>query len=236
MKNKMIVVIGVLIVLIIGVLVVFYNQKEKTDGEKFKEEYESLNNTKSSSGKTIRSLFIAKDNPIVYSSAEEVIKMMDQEENFAIYFGFASCPWCRSVIASLLEVAEDLKIEKIYYVDVTDISDVMVLDENKEAITEKKGTDAYYELLERLDNLLSDYSLKTEDGEEVATGEKRIYAPNIVSIINGKGENLTTGISDEQTDGYMELTEEMQKDSYNKIKCALECLIEEATTCTKNAC
>ena len=47
-------------------------KKEKenlsTDAIKFKEEYESLNGTTSSSGKTIRTININKDNPIIYKT------------------------------------------------------------------------------------------------------------------------------------------------------------------------
>lgn len=236
MKNKIIIVVCAVIVLIIGIVFLLPKNHETTDAEKFKEEYESLNGTESSSGKTIRSLSISKDNPIIYSSAKEIIEMMDKEESFAVYFGFATCPWCRSVLPSLFEVAADLEIDKIYYVDVKDIRDTMVLNEENEAVTEKSGTDDYYKLLEKFDSVLSTYQLTTEDGEKIDTGEKRIYAPNIVSVLGGKPQGLTTGISDSQTDGYMELTKDMQKESYQKIKCVLECLAEEEITCTKNAC
>lgn len=235
MKKSLLIIIGIFI-LILGIFLFLPKETEKTDAVKFKEEYESLNDTKSSSGKDIRNLTISEDNPIIYSSAEEVVKMMEDKESFAVYFGFSSCPWCRSVLPTLFEVMEDLEIDKIYYVDVKEIRDVLTLDENQEVKTEKKGTDAYYKLLKKLDSVLSDYKLTTEKGEEIETGEKRIYAPNIVSIIDGKVHDLTTGISDSQTDGYMELTEDMQKETYEKIKCVLDCLSEKEMVCTKNAC
>ncbi len=236
MKNKSIIIIIGIIILILGIFLFLPKETEKTDAVKFKEEYESLNNTKSSSGKDIRNLTIQEDNPIIYSSAEEVVEMINNKESFAVYFGFSSCPWCRSVLPTLFEVMDDLKIDKIYYVDVKDIRDVLTLDENQKVKTEKKGTDAYYELLKKLDSVLSDYQLTTEENEKIETGEKRIYAPNIVSIIDGKVHDLTTGISDSQTDGYMELTKEMQKETYEKIKCVLDCLSEEEMVCTKKSC
>ena len=65
-------------------------------------------------------------------------------------------------------------------------------------------------------DVLNDYVIYNGD-EEINTNAKRIYAPNIVKIEKGKAIGLTEGISDKQTDGYMTLTSEIKKDSYNKI-------------------
>ena len=49
-------------------------------------------------------------------------------------------------------------------------------------------------------------------------GEKLGVQKSAISKIEkGKAIGLTEGISDKQTDGYMTLTSEMKKDSYNKI-------------------
>ena len=211
--------------------------KENTDALKFKEEYESLNDTKSNSGKTIRTLSIGKNNPIKYSSDEEIVKMIKNKKTFVVYFGFASCPWCRSILPNLLKAASDLNLNTIYYVDVTNIRDVMKLDEEEKIITEKKGTDGYNELLKLLDDVLENYTLKNTKDEEIPTGKKRIYAPNIVSIVNGKAEGFTTGISEEQTDGYMQLTDKMNQDSYNSIKCNIRCVTNKNSKCSlKSMC
>ena len=42
---------------------------------------------------------------------------------------------------------------------------------------------------------------------------------------------MTTGISDKQTDGYMKLTKEMEKDTYNKIKKVLKQVSDKSNTC-----
>ena len=54
---------------------------------------------------------------------------MDNNETFVVYFGFADCPWCRSVLPTLLDVADDLKIDKIYYVDVKEIRNKLDVDD-----------------------------------------------------------------------------------------------------------
>lgn len=214
------------------------NKVGQSDAEKFKEEYETLNGTtREKDGKTIRTIEISTDNPMVYADENEIIEMMEDEKSFVVYFGFSDCPWCRSAIPTLIEVAKDLGLDKIYYVDVKKIRDTMAIDEEGNVITETKGTDGYYGLLKKFDNVLDDYTLKDEDNNEVETGEKRIYAPNIVAVVEGNPVELTDGISEKQTDGYMELTNEMQEESYNKIKCTIQCVADENKTCSaKSSC
>ena len=205
-------------------------KKVDVDNIKFKEEYEKLNGTENSSGKTIRTIEIPEKNPFIYKRAKDIVNMIDEEETFIVYFGFASCPWCRSVVPTLIQVAKDNNIDKIYYVDVLNIRDILEVKEGK-VVTKTKGLTAYYDLLDRLDSVLSDYSLKDEDGKEVETNEKRIYAPNVVAIVNGKAKKLTTGISEEEDDPYMELTDEMLDDTYKQF----EEVIKELTP-NDNAC
>ena len=54
----------------------------------------------------------------------------------------------------------------------------------------------------------------------------------MVGIINGEADKLTTGISSLQTDGYMDLTEEMINETYNKFKCVIECVVNSNNTCS----
>ncbi len=204
----------------------------KSDAVKFKEEYESLNGTVSASGKEIRSITIDKDNPMIYKSADDIVKMIENKETFVVYFGFPACPWCRSVLPTLLDVSKDLGLDKIYYVDVLEIRDTLKVNDNKEVVVDKKGTDAYYKLLELLDNVLSDYNLSDSEGNKVEANEKRIYAPNVVGISNGKALELTTGISSLQTDGYMDLTDEMIKETEGLFRCVIKCVLDSNPACS----
>ena len=190
---------------------------EKTDALKFKEEYEKNNGVKHEKyNVTTRTVNIPEDNPMVYATAEEIIKKIDNKETFVVYFGFSDCPWCRSVIEELIHVAQDLKVEKVYYVDVKELRDVKELDENNNVVTSKEGDKHYMKLLEKLDSVLDDYTLTDKDGNEVSAGEKRIYAPNVVGVANGKPTELETGESEKLINPYDELTDEMRKETYNK--------------------
>jgi len=214
------------------------NTKENlTDAEKFKQEYESLNNTtREKDNKKIREVTIPEDNPMIYSTAEELAKKMDNKESFIVYFGFGDCPWCRSVIEQLIKVSNDRKVSKIYYVDVKDIRDVKEINEEGKIETTKEGSKGYYELIEKMSNVLDDYTLTNDNGETISAEEKRIFAPNVVAVSRGKAIELESGISEEQEDSYQDLTDKMKKETYKKFECIIKCLEEKSTTCQKNAC
>lgn len=187
------------------------------DALEFKEEYESYN------GKTneyfdYRTLSIDEDNPIVYATDAEIVKKIENKESFIVFFGDPECPWCRSVIEQAIKTAKDNNIDKIYYVRFWNgfhkevIRDVYELDSKNKPVLKEKASDAYPKLLEYLDNVLEDYTLKDKDGKTVEVGEKRIFLPNIVAIENGKARELIEGISEKQEGFNDELTDEILKD------------------------
>ena len=206
-------------------------QAKESDAMKFKEEYESLNGTtREKDGKTIRTISISEDNPIVYADCEDIVEKINNKDTFVVYFGFSDCPWCRSIVPTLLEVADDLNISTIYYVDVKDIRDEKEL-EDSQITTKKEGSDGYFKLLEVLDSVLDDYTLTDESGNTVNVNEKRIYAPCIISIVEGNPITSTDGCSTLQSDGYMELSDEMLKESYSLIENVLKEIIQNDTAC-----
>ncbi len=237
MKNKGIVILLSSLLVLLVLLFTFNNTSDiNKDSYKFKEEYESLNNkTREKDSKKIREVHIDINNPIKYSSAKDIVKKMDNGDTFVVYFGFNDCPWCRSIIENLIAVAKEKDIDTIYYVDIKDIRDEKVLTDGKVS-TKKEGSKSYMELIKKLDNVLGDYTLIDEENKEISTGEKRIYAPNIVAVVNGKAEELTDGLSSKQDDPYMKLSKEMNNESKKKIECIFKCL-EKANVCTaKTTC
>ncbi len=217
------------IVLVLNIQKVISNNSQ-TDGIKFKEEYEKLNGKKNDQGKKYREITIDSKNEMVYKTTEEVLNLIDKKKSFVLYFGFDTCPWCRSVVPTLASISKELN-QEVYYIDVKDIRDTFELDDDNKPKLVKKGSKDYSKLLEKLEPVLEDYTLTDSDNNEIKVGEKRIYAPSIVSVIDGKAKELTTGISDKQTDGYMKLTKEMEKDTYNKIKKVLKQVSDKKNTC-----
>ena len=61
--------------------------------------------------------------------------------------------------------------------------------------------------------------------------EKRIYAPNVIAVVNGEAKEKVEGVSEKLEDPYGEITEEMKKTSIEQLKCIFKC-INEASICT----
>lgn len=223
--------IEVIVILLISVFLLTGCVDKNSDAYKFKEEYESINNEANGKGNKYREVSISKDNPFIYQTPEELLERVNNKESFVVYFGFKECPWCRSIIEELIKASKDKNVDKIYYVDVLHIRDVKELDENGDIKVIEDGNAAYLQLIEKFSNVLDDYTLN-----DVSLNEKRIYAPNVIAVSNGKAIQLETGVSDELTDPYSKLTDKIKKYAYNKFKCLFKCLEEASTTCQKDMC
>ena len=190
--------------------------KEMNDSEKFKEEYESFNGKKNNYFE-YRTLSINDDNPFVYSTAEDIVKRIENKETFIVYFGDPECPWCRSVIEEAVASANEIDIEKIYYVRMWDgfhneiLRDTYELEDGTPK-EKSKGTEAYYKLLNYFFNLLEDYTLTDDNDNIVDVGEKRLFAPSFISIENGNAKELIQGISEKQESYNSKLTEEIKNE------------------------
>ncbi|MDD6369606.1 hypothetical protein [Galactobacillus timonensis] len=176
----------------------------------FKEEYESLNGTETSSGNTYRTVSIPEENPIVEITGDEAASKIQNGDTFYLYIGDEQCPWCRSVIEQALASAAEHGVDTIYYVQIWDADQNEVLRDRYElqdgkAVQTGFGTGAYTVLLKAADAFLDEYTLEDDEGNTVDTGEKRIYAPTFMKIENGTVTALTTGTSPSQTDAYQDL-------------------------------
>jgi len=223
--------IEVIVILLISVFLLTGCVDKNSDAYKFKEEYESINNEANGKGNKYREVSISTDNPFIYQTPEELLERVNNKESFVVYFGFKECPWCRSIIEELIKASKDKNVDKIYYVDVLHIRDVKELDENGDIKVIEDGNAAYLQLIEKFSNVLDDYTLN-----DVSLNEKRIYAPNVIAVSNGKAIQLETGVSDELTDPYSKLTDKIKKYAYNKFECLFKCLEEASTTCQKDMC
>lgn len=75
--------------------------EEKTDAQKFAEEYNT----------------ITDDNYYVYRTDEEIIKILENGTGI-VYLGFPECPWCKAYVPMLNEIADIEGLEKIYYYNI----------------------------------------------------------------------------------------------------------------------
>lgn len=194
-----------------------------SDSIKFKKEYEKLNNTK------FRNVNIDKNNPFKYKDIKDIVDMVEKKESFIVYFGFSSCPWCRMIIEELVNVSNEEDINIIYYVDIKNIRDEYNIVNNKSKLI-KKGNKNYLKLLKLFDNILDDYKIN-----DYNLNEKRIYAPTIISVINGKAEKKESAVEG-ISDPYKKLTKNEKKEIKRKIKCILTCYKDGIASCSSKTC
>lgn len=209
--------LGVVVLLFIICGAFAFKKEEKvfeniTDASKFKMEYESLNGKiNDKTNEEYKTVNISENNKFVYKTEEEIVKILESKSGL-IYFGFKSCPWCRSMVEALDKASQNSKITNIYYLDIENIRDVLALDENNKVVTEKEGNTNYYKLLNLLDAYLDDYVLTGEDDVSVKTGEKRLYAPTVIAVVNGEIVGFHTKTVDSQTNPNEPLTEKQEKE------------------------
>ena len=216
-----------LVFLLMGVISLsVYDMKVKNinDSLKFKEEYEGFNGEKNDYFE-YRNLSITEKNPIIYSSAEEIVQKIENNETFIVYFGDPECPWCRSVIEQAINSANENGISKIYYVRIWNgfhneiLRDVYELDKES-PVLKVKGSVSYYKLLKYFDKLLQDYTLTNKDNKTIQVNEKRIFAPSFIYVKDGNPLQLVDGISKKQESYNSTLTEEIlseEKELFDKF-------------------
>ena len=226
-----------LVFLLMGVISLsVYDMKVKNinDSLKFKEEYEGFNGEKNDYFE-YRNLSITEKNPIIYSSAEEIVQKIENNETFIVYFGDPECPWCRSVIEQAINLANENGISKIYYVRIWNgfhneiLRDVYELDKES-PVLKVKGSVSYYKLLKYFDKLLKDYTLTNKDNKTIQVNEKRIFAPSFIYVKDGNPLQLVDGISKKQESYNSTLTEEIlseEKEIFDKF-------YQNTKTCSNN--
>ncbi len=218
MSKKVIIGIVIVLALVLAGVGIYFVAFRETDAMKFKEEYESLNNTiRESDGEKYNNVDIPKKNPIKYVTISEALELFDDKKAI-IYVGANWCPWCRNMLSPMFAVAEDLEIDKIYYLTLDDDkSNYEVKDGELKKIS--NGSDDYYKLLDTLKDYLEDYTLTDENNQEYPTGEKRIYMPFFITIRNGsiveaKGISRTL---EEGQNKYSEMTDNQYDTLYKEF-------------------
>lgn len=222
--NKICIAIIIICVILVGgfctFLIINHKSDVKSDALKFKEEYEAYNG-KEVNDKKYFDVSIDEENPIVYKTGQEIVEIL-KSEKAVVYFGFASCPWCRNVIEPLIEVAKEKNIEKIYYVDIYDMRDSYEFQGSIIPKKTKEGSKSYYEILEILDEKLEKYYVTDSKGNRYDTGVKRLYAPTIVVADNGEVKDVHVGSIDSQKDPFAPLDDKGKEDLKNKLSDLLD--------------
>ena len=221
MKKEKILFIALPVLCAVAAIVAFIfigKDSSSQDALKFKEEYESLNGTVAFGEIKYNNLEISENNPIKYSDYDEVIDVIKNGSG-VIYLGFPGCPWCRSALPILLDVAKDNDINTIYYINIKEDRDAYVVEDGElvyqvdEEGNEIKGAEGYFDLMKALDKHLTEYVVSFE-GKEYKTGEKRIYAPTVVFVRDGKVLGLHVSTVDSHKSGFDKMTDKQVEELY----------------------
>ena len=94
-----------------------------------------------------------------------------------------------------------------------------------------EGSEAYYDILEILDDYLTDYVV-TSDNKEYKTGEKRLYAPTVVVVKDGEIMGVHEVTVDSQTEPFAGLNDTQKEELYDIYDEMINKLNTE--TCNKN--
>lgn len=221
-KNFIGIFFAIVAIIAVALIVLMLNYKrgistpEVSDAAKFKDEYVSLNGQTNSSNKTYPQVTISDNNKFHYATETEILDILNGQTG-VIYFGFPTCPWCRNMVFVLDEVSLSYSTDKIYYYNIKDIRSIITVNDNNELET-KKGTDFYYQLLEKLDSSLEDYTITDKKDKTIKTGEKRLYAPTVIFIKNGEVVDFVEGTVDSQKDPYVALNENQRNELISKYQ------------------
>ena len=93
-----------LLALIITISLLFTFSCTKSDNA-FKQEYESVNGKVLTGEILYRALLIDENNPYRKVELEDIIAKLENKETFYLYVGDPLCPWCRSGLEKMIEVA-----------------------------------------------------------------------------------------------------------------------------------
>ncbi len=217
--------IGSLVILFVIMIIIgfftFYNKKEsnnpKSDALLFQEEYESLNGViNEETGKTMKTIEIDNNNPVDILTEEETITLLENQTGI-LYLGFPNCPWCRNLVPVLLQTLNNMDINKLYYLNILEMRDEYIVNEDNKLTKSKEGSEAYYKMLTILDDYLEPYTVLNKKQKEVDTKEKRILAPTVVGIKDGKVVGVHVGTVTNQKDAYTDLTVEQQEELANEL-------------------
>jgi len=218
--------ISIIILLLVVIGIIINNKMNvKDDSIKFKEEYEVLNNQDTGYGKKHKEVNIDKNNPMVYTTFDEIFDILEDGTGI-IYFGFPECPWCRALLPELLTVADDLGIDKIYYLNCKEDRDIKKLDDDGNVVTEKEGTPNYNKLIEKVGKYFWSYDGLNDESI------KRLYFPTVLIVKDGEVKDIHIDVLDGFDDPYRDLT----KDEKNKLHGILEEKLEKVLMCGKKGC
>jgi len=226
MKKKLMVVASLLMIVGLTLTGCTFKEQPREAALNFKTEYERLNGKEAREGLSWRSLNISETNPYIKTTPEDIANKIKNGETFYLYVGDDQCPWCRSGIEKMIEVAKKNNVKDIYYIDfwndehqeiLRDLYEVEIGKKNKVTFNQtREASDAYKTLIDAVKDFAQDYTI-TKDGKTYNVGVKRVFGGDHFYFKDGKCEKYVSLRSDKLKGSFDELTEEVLKDQEDKF-------------------
>ncbi|MCR5223585.1 MAG: hypothetical protein K6C11_00320 [Bacilli bacterium] len=226
MKKKLMLVASLLMIVGLTLTGCTFKEQSREAALNFKAEYERLNGKEVREGLSWRSLNISETNPYIKTTPEDIANKIKNGETFYLYVGDDQCPWCRSGIEKMIEVAKKNNVKDIYYIDfwndehqeiLRDLYEVEIGKKNKVTFNQtKEASDAYKTLIDTVKDFVQDYTI-TKDGKTYNVGVKRVFGGDHFYFKDGKCEKYVSLRSDKLKGSFDELTEEVLKDQEDKF-------------------
>lgn len=217
MKKNVVIVISLIIVIgVMSLVLIFMKTDEQninfTEEEiKFKEEYESKNGIELAENYVLKTIDIDSDNNVKYVNDDEIMNLLSEGTN-VIYFGWADCNWCRSVLPTLINILKDNEIDTLYYYDFKKLRTAYEND------NDVKKVEIYKNIL----SIIGDDITSVFAEDSLRSGEKKILAPTVVFIKDGKYVGLHFKSVDSQVNSTDELTESQIKELRSKYQVLID--------------
>ncbi len=192
----------------------------------FKSEYEAVNDKTARGDLKYRSLSISEDNPYVKITPKEVVEKLENKETFYLYVGDPLCPWCRSGLEKMIEVAMNNDIKDIYYIDfwddnhkeiLRDLYEVDTTGKKAKLVKTQDATEEYLTILDYVKDFAQEYVV-TKDGKDYNVGEKRTMGGDHFYFENGVCKRYVSLRSDKLAGAFDELTKEVLEDQEANFK------------------
>lgn len=188
----------------------------------FKTEYEALNAEKLA--------ITIPETMKIHTLDFSGVKSLLEEGDGILYFGFPSCPWCRTLLPQLFTTMEKHQLSELFVFNPKEIRDQKSLDENGNLLVTIPTSEEYQYLLDRLDSLLPAY----EGLNDPAL--KRLYVPLVVVIKEGKILTHHFNTLEDQEDPNLPLTSEQESRLQELLEKMLTPLLPQTCSAVSPAC
>lgn len=143
---------------------------------------------------------LREDTIIRYTSADEVLSLMDNEYSGIIVYGFKECPWCQAVISYVDEIAKEKGYKEVLYLDIRDMRD------NEESQDREKYLQIYENIKDKIDNPVKIFAPTIT---VMSKGEVVSYSIGTVDSHQKNELNILPPMTDAQIEELRELFREM---------------------------